>query len=355
MRHRSPFPRRFSPPRRRRSPIARKPTPAESPLVPPPLPSFSIPVAPVKDKDSKEAPQLQQKQFDGERKAEKEEPKKAQEESKKEQEEPRKDSAQGLKEEEPKVILNDLIQESIPIDHSAEDLTAPPPPTKEPIPPVKQSSPIPHRRSRRSPSSNPQPKQKSPNNRLQARPDSPQHRRSHRRTPSTHPPSPKPPSRSPSPATLAAHNRAAAQTSAELITTYKKRGHFDQVKKDLFSAFLESPIKAEFSADLKIAVNAELDRDPSLMARDRTKAAAMIERSADANGIYDRVEEFVDEIVKQRRTEIEGMAKALCVARNITPNAAAEIVKKQLMNGVDGDVGQDVDDEGDVVMMNHGS
>lgn len=91
---------------------------------------------------------------------------------------------------------------------------------------------------------------------------------------------------------------------------YKKRGHFDALKKDLFTQFQDSEVKAGFLELLEKTVDGELDRDPSLMVRDRAKAAVMLERMADKKDVYRTVEDLMEKLLAEKAPELEGIMRA---------------------------------------------
>lgn len=111
------------------------------------------------------------------------------------------------------------------------------------------------------------------------------------------------------------------QKTKEQIETiqkdFKKRGHFDTIKKQVYAHFCGSDAVEELQKRLTEHTDSELNRDPSLRVRDRGKAAVLIERSAIQKGVYQIVEDKFKELLESRRTEIEAYMKELMVAQGI--------------------------------------
>ncbi|KAF8249614.1 hypothetical protein K440DRAFT_522692, partial [Wilcoxina mikolae CBS 423.85] len=109
-----------------------------------------------------------------------------------------------------------------------------------------------------------------------------------------------------------------AQGNIKLLQNdFKKRGHFDSIKKEVFAQFYGSDIMVQLRERLEDSTDSELTRDPSLMARDRGKAAAMIERSIDHRGVYKIAEDNFNELLDSRRDEVEDIIRELMLARGI--------------------------------------
>ncbi|PWW79570.1 hypothetical protein C7212DRAFT_275827 [Tuber magnatum] len=103
-----------------------------------------------------------------------------------------------------------------------------------------------------------------------------------------------------------------AKSTIDLLkTTYKKRGHFDSLRKDIYQSFTDTDTKLHFITALEKIAGAEIERDPSLLARDKGKAAELIEATVLRGDTYSNVEKAVEELLAARRAEIEGMLRGI--------------------------------------------
>lgn len=82
-----------------------------------------------------------------------------------------------------------------------------------------------------------------------------------------------------------------------LLHTIKKKGEYDALRKQVWSQFAQSEEKAAFTRSLHELAEAEIDRDPSLLSRDRGKAATLMQGAVDRSDIYKNVEEALDELI----------------------------------------------------------
>lgn len=82
-----------------------------------------------------------------------------------------------------------------------------------------------------------------------------------------------------------------------LLHTIKKKGEYDALRKQVWSQFAESEEKAAFTKSLHELAEAEIDRDPSLLSRDRGKAATLMQGAVDRSDIYKNVERALDELI----------------------------------------------------------
>ncbi|KAI5816300.1 complex proteins associated with Set1p component shg1-domain-containing protein [Pyronema omphalodes] len=109
----------------------------------------------------------------------------------------------------------------------------------------------------------------------------------------------------------------AKEQTESIQKDFKKRGHFDTIKKQVYAHFCGSDAVEELQKRLTEHTDSELNRDPSLRVRDRGKAAVLIERSAIQKGVYQIVEDKFKELLESRRTEIEAYMKELMVAQGM--------------------------------------
>ncbi|KAL1954484.1 hypothetical protein VTO42DRAFT_1126 [Malbranchea cinnamomea] len=81
-----------------------------------------------------------------------------------------------------------------------------------------------------------------------------------------------------------------------LLCKFKKRGGFDITRKQIWAGFNESEAKSRFTASLNEMAESEIQRDPSLLSRERGKAATLIEGAVDRSDLYKDVERALDAI-----------------------------------------------------------
>ena len=78
----------------------------------------------------------------------------------------------------------------------------------------------------------------------------------------------------------------------ELVTTFKRRGHFDALRKSTFSSFQASvspaalvvnpqPEGEKLLGKLRDVVRAEVEKDPNILSRDRSKSSILIGGAVD--------------------------------------------------------------------------
>ncbi|EEQ90298.1 hypothetical protein RJZ56_003131 [Blastomyces dermatitidis] len=90
---------------------------------------------------------------------------------------------------------------------------------------------------------------------------------------------------------------AAQRTSIDgLLYAFKKKGGFDSVRKKIWAEFSESEAKNSLTSSLIKMAESEIDRDPSLLSRERGKAATLIEGAVDRSDLYKSVEGAIDAI-----------------------------------------------------------
>ncbi|KAI9759761.1 MAG: hypothetical protein M1835_000319 [Candelina submexicana] len=84
-----------------------------------------------------------------------------------------------------------------------------------------------------------------------------------------------------------------------LLHIFKKNGGFDSSRKRVWAEFVEDDAKTRFTTSLTDLAESELERDSSLLSRDRGKAATLIEGAVDRSGIYKSVELDVDAFISK--------------------------------------------------------
>ena len=103
---------------------------------------------------------------------------------------------------------------------------------------------------------------------------------------------------------------------AERITTltknFKSRGHFDALRKDVFSSFYESVSKQNLIDSLNALAEKEVERDPGLLQRDRAKAALLLDGVVEREKeVYKGVEREVEDMVGWQRVRVEELVNRI--------------------------------------------
>ncbi|KAI9721134.1 MAG: hypothetical protein M1828_005240 [Chrysothrix sp. TS-e1954] len=120
---------------------------------------------------------------------------------------------------------------------------------------------------------------------------------------------------------LTSHQRSTIDT---LIHTFKKQGAFDVVRKSAYSTFESSPAKTSLIASLTQLADAELDKNPGLLAKDRRQAAPLIEGAVERSEIYRIAELDVEKIVETCAADADSRFRSIRVAEIGAEKAAAE-------------------------------
>jgi len=94
---------------------------------------------------------------------------------------------------------------------------------------------------------------------------------------------------------------SSAQRSAidGLLHTFKKSGEFDAIRKIVYSQFDASEVKTTLTNALTGLAEAELERDPNLLSKDRRQAAPLVEGAVERSEIYRNVERDLDAFVEE--------------------------------------------------------
>ncbi|MCJ1467336.1 hypothetical protein MMC07_005960 [Pseudocyphellaria aurata] len=94
-------------------------------------------------------------------------------------------------------------------------------------------------------------------------------------------------------------NSTQRSTIDGLLHTIKKKGEYDALRKKVWSQYADSSDKIAFNSSLNDLAEAEIDRDPSLLSRDRGKAATLMQGAVDRSDIYKSVELSLDTLIEQ--------------------------------------------------------
>lgn len=103
---------------------------------------------------------------------------------------------------------------------------------------------------------------------------------------------------------------------AERITTltkqFKSRGHFDALRKDIFSSFYDSISKQNLINSLNALAAKEVERDPGLLQRDRAKAALLLDGVVEREKeVYKGVEREVEDMVGWQKARVEELVNRI--------------------------------------------
>ncbi|KAI4173896.1 MAG: hypothetical protein LQ343_002664 [Gyalolechia ehrenbergii] len=141
-------------------------------------------------------------------------------------------------------------------------------------------------------------------------------------------------------------NATQRSTIDNLLHTIKKKGEYDILRKKVWSQFVDSvsrswttsPLyirsgatnnsfmqdaKKGFSDRLNELADAEIDRDPSLLSRDRGKAATLMHGAVDRSDIYKSVELSLDQLISEHLNHVLAAGREIRKAE-IGEEAAAE-------------------------------
>ncbi|MCJ1337972.1 hypothetical protein MMC09_003256 [Bachmanniomyces sp. S44760] len=96
-----------------------------------------------------------------------------------------------------------------------------------------------------------------------------------------------------------------------LLHTIKKKGEFDALRKKIWSLYTDSDAKIAFTQSLTELADSEIDREPSLLSRDRGKAATLIEGAVDRSDLYKTVEATIESLIAANVGHVENAAREI--------------------------------------------
>ncbi|ODQ55087.1 hypothetical protein SAICODRAFT_5695 [Saitoella complicata NRRL Y-17804] len=102
--------------------------------------------------------------------------------------------------------------------------------------------------------------------------------------------------------------------TADLVTAFKRQGHFDALRKELLANFREGDDGNAFLARIKDIVEAEITRDESILAKDRTKATNLLGTAVERTEAYPDLKKKTEDRVmgsKELRERVEGLMRAV--------------------------------------------
>ncbi|KAF2838188.1 hypothetical protein M501DRAFT_862710 [Patellaria atrata CBS 101060] len=98
-----------------------------------------------------------------------------------------------------------------------------------------------------------------------------------------------------------------------LLHTFKKKGEFDILRKSIYAKFTAGDSKTRLVSALEELTEHEIDRNPSLLSKDRRIAASLIEGAAERSEIYrvvqDDINRYIEEIVVQAEEKMRAVRR----------------------------------------------
>ncbi|EPS25793.1 hypothetical protein PDE_00729 [Penicillium oxalicum 114-2] len=105
----------------------------------------------------------------------------------------------------------------------------------------------------------------------------------------------------------------AAQNAAidKLLHSFKKKGGFDSIRKQIWAEFNDGDSKTKFTDQLIALAESEIEREPAHLSRERGKAATLIEGAVDRSDVYKNVEESINTIASKHLDAILETVRAI--------------------------------------------
>ncbi|CAN9203139.1 unnamed protein product [Alternaria alternata] len=82
-----------------------------------------------------------------------------------------------------------------------------------------------------------------------------------------------------------------------LVHMFRKKGAYDDIRRDLMKQYVSGPAKDELQAALKELVDRETDRNPSLLSKDPRMATTLIEGAGERSDIYGNIMNTVNTLL----------------------------------------------------------
>ncbi|KAF1831919.1 hypothetical protein BDW02DRAFT_571570 [Decorospora gaudefroyi] len=113
-----------------------------------------------------------------------------------------------------------------------------------------------------------------------------------------------------------------------LVHMFRKKGTYDDIRRDLMKQYVSGPAKDELQSALKELVDRETDRNPSLLSKDPRMATTLIEGAGERSDIYGNIMNTVNTLL-DRLIEEQGLPKMREYrTQEIGAEAAAEEEKR---------------------------
>ncbi|RMD40579.1 hypothetical protein DV735_g4544, partial [Chaetothyriales sp. CBS 134920] len=94
-----------------------------------------------------------------------------------------------------------------------------------------------------------------------------------------------------------------------LLLKFKKQGGYDALRKDVWKSFINSDAKTALTDQIYAVAEAEIDKNPSLLSRERGKAATLIQGALDRSDIYQDVESMIDTEISKHLDTVLGAVR----------------------------------------------
>ncbi|KAJ5491122.1 hypothetical protein N7539_002689 [Penicillium diatomitis] len=106
---------------------------------------------------------------------------------------------------------------------------------------------------------------------------------------------------------------SAAQNAAidKLLHSFKKKGGFDSIRKQIWAEFNQGDSKSRFTDQLIELAESEIEREPAHLSRERGKAATLIEGAVDRSDVYKNVEESINALASKHLQSILDTVRAI--------------------------------------------
>ncbi|KAJ6120606.1 hypothetical protein N7523_004886 [Penicillium sp. IBT 18751x] len=106
---------------------------------------------------------------------------------------------------------------------------------------------------------------------------------------------------------------SAAQHAAidRLLHSFRKKGGFDNMRKQIWAEFNDGEFKTNFTDQLIALAESEIEREPAHLSRERGKAATLIEGAVDRGDVYKNVEKSLDQLASKHLESILGDIRAI--------------------------------------------
>ncbi|KAF3397758.1 hypothetical protein F1880_005932 [Penicillium rolfsii] len=97
----------------------------------------------------------------------------------------------------------------------------------------------------------------------------------------------------------------------KLLHSFKKKGGFDSIRKQIWADFNAGDLKTNFTNQLIALAESEIEREPAHLSRERGKAATLIEGAVDRSDVYKNVEDSIDQLASKYLQTILDSVRAI--------------------------------------------
>ena len=94
-------------------------------------------------------------------------------------------------------------------------------------------------------------------------------------------------------------NKEQRTTIENLLYRFKKKGGYDSLRKKVWADYNVSDTKSTLTTSIQEVAEIEIDKQPSLLSRERGKAATLIQGAVDRSGVYHNVEVEMDRLMAE--------------------------------------------------------